>query len=70
MQRKTNSIEETLSDFDFWEVPVKVLLSCTKEYFDEALVEFLNIEEGIQGQDVLTFTCPRCADTHKSLMFG
>ena len=49
---------------------IYVNLSCIQDKIPEADVEFENIEEDIQGQDVLTFKCPKCGETHKSLRFG
>jgi uncharacterized Zn finger protein len=33
---------------------------------DERDVEILNVEEGMQGEDVLTFVCPNCGCLRKS----
>jgi len=49
---------------------IVVILTCTGEKIPETDVEFLNIEEDIQGRDVLTFTCPKCKKTHKSYRLG
>jgi len=40
--------------------------NCRKDH-DERKVEFLNIEEDIQGRDVLMFVCPACGSEVKSL---
>lgn len=40
------------------------------ETHDERKVQFENIEEDIQGRDVLTFVCPGCDKTVKSLRRG
>jgi hypothetical protein len=37
---------------------------------DEDKVEFINIEEDIQGKDVLTFRCPECKEVRKSYRLG
>jgi hypothetical protein len=50
--------------------PVKVILECTKEWIDESAVEFLNIEEDMEGKDLLTFKCPVCKQEHKSHRIG
>lgn len=47
-----------------------VVLSCNKQYFDADKVEFLDIEEDMSGRDVMTFKCPTCGETHKSLILG
>lgn len=49
---------------------ITVLCSKCKERHDEQDVEFLNIEEDLWGRDVLTFKCPSCKATSKSLRFG
>jgi len=36
----------------------------------EVDTEFINIEEDIQGADVLTFKCPTCNTVQKSRRFG
>lgn len=46
---------------------VKVYLACTGEWIKETKVTVENIEEDIQGRDVLTFMCPECKQQHKSL---
>lgn len=50
--------------------PIRVHLPCTDEWVEESDVEVANIEEDIQGRDVLTFRCPVCAEYHKSLRVG
>jgi hypothetical protein len=49
---------------------IYVRCSNCKENFDENKVEFLNIEEDMQGRDILTFGCPKCKETQKSLRRG
>mgnify|MGYP003132491330 CR=1 FL=1 len=46
--------------------PIKVSCNDCKRSTDESTVEFVNIEEDIQGRDVLTFVCPYCNTTQKS----
>jgi hypothetical protein len=62
--------------------PIKVSCNDCKRSTDESIVElqsgslvlirdnktylFVNIEEDIQGRDVLTFVCPYCNTTQKS----
>lgn len=54
----------------------QVLLKCEKsamteyEWVDVEDVKFLNIEEDVQGRDVMTFECPKCGESHKSLVFA
>ena len=43
--------------------PVVVVLPCNQERIPETDVEILNIEEDIQGRDLLTFICPNCEQT-------
>lgn len=54
----------------YFERVIRVYLSCTGDWVDERQVKVENIEEDIQGQDVLTFKCPECGQTHKSLRRG
>lgn len=46
--------------------PIKVWCQETREWIDESEVEILNCEEGDQGQDMVTFTCPLCNQEHIS----
>lgn len=49
----------------------KIYVSCSNcGKIDEKKVKFINIEEDIQGRDVLTFECPTCKTTQKSMRFG
>lgn len=54
----------------------QILLKCEKsgmtkyEWLDVEDVKFLNIEEDVQGRDVMTFECPICGESHKSLVFN
>jgi hypothetical protein len=56
----------------WWESPPAILvrLECTGDMVDETTVKFENIEEDISGRDVLTFECPICKQSHKSMRFG
>jgi ssDNA-binding Zn-finger/Zn-ribbon topoisomerase 1 len=49
----------------------KSMVKCPKckGEFQSDKVEFLNIEEDIQGKDVMTFTCPKCETEEKSNVF-
>lgn len=59
-----------IDDYDF--IPqIRVVLPCTKDYFDEAMLEeVIDIEEDMQGRDLLTFKCPECGKEHKSYRLG
>jgi DNA-directed RNA polymerase subunit M/transcription elongation factor TFIIS len=50
--------------------PCLVTLSCNKDRVSEDAVKFINIEEDMQGRDVLTFECPICKQEHCSLRLG
>lgn len=39
-------------------------------FIDEKLTTFVDIEEDIQGADVMTFICPYCRIEQKSRRFG
>lgn len=49
---------------------ILIRLPCTGEEVDETDVDIDNIEEDMQGRDVVTFRCPHCAEIHKSHRFG
>ena len=51
---------------------IKVMAVCAHEFVDEdkAVAEVLDIEENFMGEDVLTFKCALCGDTHKSRRHG
>ncbi len=43
--------------------------ACNEEHFlDE--VEFLNVEEGPQREDIMTFQCYKSNTTQKSVVYG
>lgn len=45
-----------------------VMLPCVKEWHPTDDVIFLIVEEGPQGEDLLTFVCPRCEEVHTSVV--
>ena len=47
-----------------------VILVCNGQWIEVESVEFLDIEENMAGEDVMTFTCPACQETHKSRIYG
>ena len=47
----------------------KVHCSNCPAFVNEADTEFVNIEEDMQGVDVLTFICPNCKTEQKSRIF-
>jgi hypothetical protein len=49
---------------------IYVNLSCIQDKIDEREVETIDIEEDFQGRDILTFKCPECGKTHRSLRFS
>ena len=56
-----------------WRSPrpvIRVRLACVDDWINESKVKILNVEEDIQGRDILTFTCPKCGEEHKSLRVG
>lgn len=48
---------------------IKVMLTCNKEWMEEELVNYIDIEEDMEGKDVLTFECPVCNEVHRSRRF-
>lgn len=53
-----------------YEREILVILDCNGDRVPESQVEFLGIEEDIQGRDILSFVCPVCQEPHKSLRLG
>jgi hypothetical protein len=49
---------------------IKVNCQTCRKWVDEELTTFVNIEEDIQGADVLTFICPYCRQEQKSKRFA
>ena len=50
----------------YYERPIVVYCYTCREWYYEKKVEFINIEEGIQGEDILTFKCPVCSTVNSS----
>lgn len=50
--------------------PIKVYCQECKEWHNEKDTKFENIEEDIQGHDVLTFTCPKGHEGQRSKRIG
>ncbi len=49
----------------------KIMVTCTScGRIPEDEVEFRNIEEDMQGKDVLTFKCPKCGEVRSSHRLG
>ena len=50
----------------------KVMVYCKKcdELKDESTVDSIDIEETLEGWDLLTFRCPKCGTISKSLRRG
>ena len=53
-----------------WKPKIKVTCNHCKTKHDEDIIEFVSIEEDIQGRDVVTFVCPICNKTSKSYRLG
>lgn len=49
---------------------IVVICQCSGDRVNENAVRMTNIEEDIQGRDVVTFQCPLCGQQHKSLRLG
>lgn len=49
---------------------ITVYLSCNGTFVPESKVEFVDICEGLEGEDILTFICPECGEEHQSKRFG
>ena len=50
-----------------YERPIEVYLESKQEWTPESEVTIENIEEDATGRDLLTFVCPECKKTHRSL---
>jgi len=50
----------------------KVQVHCKycDSWINEEKTKFVNIEEGMQGEDILTFVCPDCGQTSTSKRYG
>jgi hypothetical protein len=53
-----------------WQNPINVYAPCLRELIPENQVEVLNVEEGLQGEDQLTYLCPYCQKEHTSVRLG
>ena len=49
---------------------IYVIQSCNGDKVDEQTVKVENIEEDIQGRDLLTFLCNSCDELHKAYRIG
>lgn len=54
----------------YYERPIQVYCNTCKKWIDEKETKFINIEEGIQGEDILTFKCPVCSSVSSSKRLG
>ena len=54
----------------FLKKKIKVYCKRCKEWHDEDDVGFVDIEEDMQGADILTFICPVCQSMQKSRRYG
>lgn len=59
------NIEDAMS-----ELTIQVFCGICQTYFDETKVEFIDIEEDMQGHDVMTFKCPLCKKERRSKRLG
>ena len=55
---------------EFYFNPIKVWCGECQEWFTQDKVQTKNIEEDYMGRDILTFECPECNSTQKSLRIG
>ena len=52
------------------EIHYNVYCACLRELIPVNTVKFLNIEEGPQGEDRMTFACPHCGENHTGTVYG
>ena len=65
------ALENNMNDDDFtFEKTIRVHCKECDVWMDESSVEFLNIEEGMMGEDRMTFRCPICKTVSTSLRVG
>ncbi len=55
---------------DEYEPQMFVVTACDHAWVSSESVEFLDIQEDIQGRDVMTFRCPKCGAEHNSYVVG
>lgn len=71
IEELTNQTEMDFTEADFtFEKTIRVHCKECDEWMDEATVEFLNIEEGMMGEDRMTFNCPKCKTKNTSMRVG
>jgi len=54
----------------FYEKEIKVFCRKCREWINEREVEFVDIQEGIEGEDQMTFRCPKCKTKSTSTRVG
>jgi hypothetical protein len=57
-----------MKDYTYKRKITVVCKNCSR--MDEDATEFVDIEQGMQMEDILTFICPICKTTQKSRRFG
>ena len=67
--KEINHLKDEKDLFTF-EKTIRVHCTECNEWMDEGTVEFLNIEEGMRGEDRMTFNCPICKTKSTSMRVG
>lgn len=49
---------------------IVIYQGCTGEWIDESTVKIEDVYEDMLGQDVVTWNCSHCGETHKSIRRG
>ena len=49
---------------------MQVICACNHERVSTTKIEFLDISEGMQGEDIVTFVCPFCGEEHASVVLA
>lgn len=49
---------------------MQVICPCNHERVSTSKIEFLDISEGMQGEDIVTFVCPFCGEEHASVVIA
>lgn len=55
---------------EFFERRMIVYPSCTRQELDTGMITVMDICEGFQGEDIVSYQCPICGGTHQSAVFA
>jgi hypothetical protein len=60
-----------MSKLTKYNIPINFTVYCAgcEERVPVVKVKFLNVEEDIQGRDIMTFKCSFCGEDHKGMVY-